>query len=140
MYIHVYSHVGSKEASATTGSTGGAGATSSGTGGGKQTANTKTCEVCVCVCVYWLCLSSQCLCGQVGCFGIFMTNLPSTVELLSYLCVHYCPLAKKRPREKAESTAGALKKPPKKKQKAEGTLILFIPFSLAYHVHVCTLR
>ena len=130
VYIHVY--LGSKEASATTGSTGGAGATSSGTGGGKQIANTKTCELHVCVCV--------CVCVLVGCFGIFMTNLPSTVELLSHLCVHYCLLAKKRPREKSDSTAGALKKPPKKKQKAEGTLILFVPFSLAYHVHVCTLR
>ena len=49
VYIHVY--LGSKEASATTGSTGGAGATSSGTGGGKQIANTKTWVVCVCVCV-----------------------------------------------------------------------------------------
>lgn len=40
MYIHVY--LGSKEASATTGNTGGVGALSSGTGGGKQIANTKT--------------------------------------------------------------------------------------------------
>ena len=47
MYIHVY--LGSKEASATTGSTGGVGAMCSGTEGGKRIANTKTCELCVCV-------------------------------------------------------------------------------------------
>ena len=95
--------------------------------------------VCVCVCVGCVWVASACV-VRVGCFGIFMTNLPSTVELLSHLCVHYCLLAKKRPREKSDSTAGALKKPPKKKQKAEGTSILFVTFSLAYHVHVCTLR
>ena len=65
-----------------------------------------------------------------------MTNLPSTVELLSYLCVQ-CLLAKKRPREKSDSTAGALKKPPKKKQKAEGIiLILFIPFTMYMYIKV----
>ena len=52
MYIHVY--LGSKEASATIGSTGGIGATSCGTGGGKQIANTKTCELCVCVGYIWI--------------------------------------------------------------------------------------
>ena len=60
MYIHVY--LGSKEDSATTGSTGGVGATSSGTGGGKQIANTKT--VCVGGGYVWV------LCGQVGCFAL----------------------------------------------------------------------
>ena len=57
------------------------------------------------------------------------------MELLSYLCVHNCLLAKKRPREKSDSTAGALKKPPKKKQKAEGLYIDFVPIYMYMYVH-----
>ena len=38
--------------------------------------------------------------------------------LLSYLCVHNCLLAKKRPREKLDSTAGALKKASKEETKS----------------------